>query len=608
MTFDDQFFFFFKKKGRYYTFFGQILKSIILMSAFNEYKLILHEKVFHIPSDFRSLLDVKQDVYALIVQNGEYNVKSNVHENILKAFINHWVYQQVPNIFDDNIDEFRALSLEFGRMESIIEMVKNKQTKEESINEMLKSKKCLIEEEKINSVSQYKKIVSYLFNNDFSKYIISNNQNESIVMKYKLIDACKSGNFNYIDSFIRKVVTFEKIEYVIYEESKTAALYNVDNYVFGDICIPRSIHYNGEEFIVTTILQKAFLHANVWVIELAEDSELKFIDNEAFYNCGLRAIKFPKHLKRIGSRAFYYSNQFLEAVFPNDSELEIIDKEAFAYTKLSKIVIPSNMTKISPCAFANCQQLKSVEFQENSKLTEICELSFAYCAIDKIKIPSTVKVICDNAFYCCYNLQDVEIIENSELNTIGTQAFICTPLKNFFIPEKVENLYEGCLHGTPELVNVSLSSKNKNFKFIDDKFIVKKSNPKSDNFDVLIFARRDLIDVTIPSFITEIASFAFSGCSKLKKINFEQNSKLTSIGNYAFFLTQIEGISIPTHVSELSKFVFAKCNQLKIIEIPDDSEIKLIDRSVIVDNVQFLIPSHLRKSITFIEPQEKNNE
>lgn len=49
-----------------------------------------------------------------------------------------------------------------------------------------------------------------------------------------------------------------------------------------------------------------------------------------------------------------------------------------------------------------------------------------------------------------------------------------------------------------------------NISFYNDSFIIGKSDIKSDNFDILYFARRDIENAIIPPFIKIIAPFAFS--------------------------------------------------------------------------------------------------
>lgn len=48
--------------------------------------------------------------FNILKNNGQYKVKSNIHEEVLQSFINHWVYEDTPFINIDNISEFELLS------------------------------------------------------------------------------------------------------------------------------------------------------------------------------------------------------------------------------------------------------------------------------------------------------------------------------------------------------------------------------------------------------------------------------------------------------------------------------------------------------------------
>lgn len=50
---------------------------------------------------------------------------------------------------------------------------------------------------------------------------------------------------------------------------------------------------------------------------------------------------------------------------------------------------------------------------------------------------------------------------------------------------------------------------NEHFKYYDDVFIVGKSNPENDDYDELIYARKDIKNAIIPSFIKRICPYSF---------------------------------------------------------------------------------------------------
>ena len=55
----------------------------------------------------------------------------------------------------------------------------------------------------------------------------------------------------------------------------------------------------------------------------------------------------------------------------------------------------------------------------------------------------------------------------------------------------------------------------------------------------------NLKEVSIPNSVTTIGVDAFRFCGNLTKVNFEENSKLTEIGKYAFWDTMLTEVTIP---------------------------------------------------------------
>lgn len=68
----------------------------------------------------------------------------------------------------------------------------------------------------------------------------------------------------------------------------------------------------------------------------------------------------------------------------------------------------------------------------------------------------------------------------------------------------------------------------------DNKYLIGKSDAKKDEFDILLFACRDIEKISIPSNIKTISSCAFNHCHKLAKVEIPNNSKLEKIGSKAF--------------------------------------------------------------------------
>lgn len=90
------------------------------------FTLVLKEKLFSIPRDFRFLKDVKLEIYSSLITNQQYTVKSNVCEQTFESFLDSWINNSTPNLSLQNIDEYTVLSEEFDRIKDIIQLFQDK--------------------------------------------------------------------------------------------------------------------------------------------------------------------------------------------------------------------------------------------------------------------------------------------------------------------------------------------------------------------------------------------------------------------------------------------------------------------------------------------------
>lgn len=236
--------------------------------------------------------------------------------------------------------------------------------------------------------------------------------------------------------------------------------------------------------------------------------------------------------------------------------------------------------------FSQCS-LKNIIFDDNSKLQSIHQSSFSQSKIENISIPSNVTGIFYCAFSSCKNLKKLNIPENSRLKFIDSYAFGHSSIEDLHIPANLIELREGWCQNTPKLVDIKLSPENKEYKYLDNnrKMIIGKSNKNSKDFDILVFACRDITLAFIPSYIKRVCSYCFENCNNLTKVEFEKNTMLVSFGTGAFKSSQIELILITSHVKRIEKSCFENCRNLMNIEFniefEENSELFVIDKYAI---------------------------
>ena len=294
-------------------------------------------------------------------------------------------------------------------------------------------------------------------------------------------------------------------------------------------------------------------------------------------------------------------------------------------SSLENITLPDSVNNIGSDAFGGCSSLNRVYI---SNIEAWCNIQFGdnpmragaslYLngqLVTHLEIPSSVTTIGSNAFYGCTSMVSITIPSN--VTDIGSYAFCgCSNLMNISVPDSVTNIGKGAFQECNNLESITLP-------FADGWFgeIFGASNytqipqfvPESLKTVVItggtyIYASefwycRNIESITIPSSVTEIVWSAFGGCSGLKRVIFEDNSKLYGIDQAAFdgcdnltevYITNIAAwcrtqfmdnplssgaklylngqlvthLEIPAGVSNISDNAFCGCISLTSISIP----------------------------------------
>ena len=220
--------------------------------------------------------------------------------------------------------------------------------------------------------------------------------------------------------------------------------------------------------------------------------------------------------------------------------------------------------------------------------------TFFNVSIESIVIPSRIKIIPPRTFCACKNLKEIKFLEDSELETIDHNAFYDSAIEYIDFPSQLKKLNEGWNNGIENLKKISISLSNKYFRYVDEKYLLTKSNINDDKdddnsnnnknnnddeeiYDVLIFARRDIVEANIPSYIKIIDSHSFENCTNLQIINFENNNQLERINKYAFSnCSSLQSIELSSNVKIIGKNSFYNCIQLLSFHIEKDSQLDFI--------------------------------
>ena len=161
------------------------------------------------------------------------------------------------------------------------------------------------------------------------------------------------------------------------------------------------------------------------IVQLDFPESLTTIKKEAFKNSNLPSLRLDSNIKEIDEEAFYYCGTLETIYFDSPSQTSRIFQE----TSAKKLIIGKHVNKVSSW-FYKLPDLETVVFEEDSTCTCIGGDAFSQSTkLKSIKLPSSVTEIQDRAFIST-SLE--EIILNRNLTYIGKSPFSTKPKKVYY--------------------------------------------------------------------------------------------------------------------------------------------------------------------------------
>ena len=300
------------------------------------------------------------------------------------------------------------------------------------------------------------------------------------------------------------------------------------------------------------------------------------IDSVAFYDCdSLTHIELPAHLKALGEIAFGDCQSLTDVTIPAStaSSMEYVSDGPFGgCTNLTNIHFGVGTTKIPDNLFSNCPGLTKIDIPDT--VTEIGAQSFKNAEnLVSVTIPDSVTVIQQGAFKDCKKLVDIKLPKN--LKTLGLGAFeYCKALTKINIPANTVNAgsaFRGCSRLKTAVFEEGVTKiHNRIFSSCTGlREIVIPDTVTVIGSDAFAGASK-LETITIPESVTEIQKSAFSNCSSLTSVTLPKNLK--TLGGSAFGnCTSLTEINIPVSLenNEGCPCPFSGCTELKKINFED---------------------------------------
>ena len=369
-------------------------------------------------------------------------------------------------------------------------------------------------------------------------------------------------------------VEINGIYYNLMGKTKTAEVTSNPNQYIGEIVIPNVVEYEGINYDVTNIGERAFIScSDLTLVTISNGvtsigdaafrgcsnltsvnipNSVVYIGNDAFSICSsIVSVNIPNSVTFIGKSAFYMCNALTSVSIPNS--VTSIGDGAFSYCNLTIVNIPKSISKISDGMFSNNRNLTSVTIPD--EVTLIGNSAFWGCSsLTSVNIPSSVTYIGKYAFSGCSSLTSV-IIPNSVTSIEDNTFSECYALTSITIPNNVTSIGNEAFRECRCLNNVNIPN---NVASIGDRAFIGCSG---------------LASVTIPNYVISIGVSAFSDCSKLTSASI--SNSVTLIGESCFSgCSSLSSIKLPEDLQVIKKQTFYNCRNLREITIP--SAIKYI--------------------------------
>ena len=265
--------------------------------------------------------------------------------------------------------------------------------------------------------------------------------------------------------------------------------------------------------------------------ETLQDVPVTEIGYRAFLeNAVITGVTLPSTLKKIGDRAFMFTNV---GDIDLPAGLEIIEEGAFAQMpNLTAINIPGGVKELPYMVFYNDVNLASVTLNEG--LEKIGSDVFSSCSgLKSLILPDTVKELGENTFQNCTSLASINF--PAGLTYIPYAGFDNAGLTTLTIPENIVSIGGGAFGRCAKLTSVTLP-------------------------------------VSLTALGEQFGAGVFNGCSALTEVNFAENGKLTMIGAFTFNgCTSLTQITIPETVTSIEYCAFSESG-LTSVDIPASVE------------------------------------
>lgn len=237
-------------------------------------------------------------------------------------------------------------------------------------------------------------------------------------------------------------------------------------------------------------------------------------------------------------------------------------------------VVPCTVVAIGKAAFA-FNEISTVSYP--ATCTEIKDRAFSMTAILEAVIPDQIEKMGDNVFFYCTNLSKVQI--GKGLKEVGDRPFLACPA----------------------ISSIQVAAESPIFSEKDGVLY----NKEQTILYLCPTQRKNIVTVTLPKAVKEIADDAFYGCRYLKKIVL--NEGLKKIGGDAFYACEaLEDMTIPASVTDIAPGAFYQLKKYEAFKLAEGNPVFEVksdgthEGKLLIDKVKNSLHTCLYKGTTAV--------
>ena len=294
---------------------------------------------------------------------------------------------------------------------------------------------------------------------------------------------------------------------------------------------------------VTSIGYQAF-GGKTTLTEVELPETVTNIEDYAFYDCyNLSRITLNAGLKGIGGYAFAWCNSLTNVVIP--ATVDNIGDYAFSSSGLSAVEFAGgkeNVSNLSDCAFYNTPYERDLPFEMIVDGEGVVTGFHGTCpaVLTSVDWPEGVTAV-GNAFGNVYDLTSVAIPEG--VTSLWEYAFNgCSSLTNVVIPASMEEIGTYAFTWCTSLATVTFVGAVSDINISESAFDRTPWGDENIPFSLNVSEYGELqgwhgrcpSDLTIPTDVISISSYAFQSCSSLESLTIPTNNVDMALGYGAF--------------------------------------------------------------------------